>query len=163
MGEIIVVLGPNGYGKSLLLKTISGIIEPTSGYVKNSASSLSYLGHAAALPEKMTVRSFINICCKLFSTNFHEVNDVFNAKDLFEKKIDEISRGERQRVALTRTLIQGSKINILDEPDAGLDSFYKNKLHELINRKSKEGISYVLSTHDNDIIKNLEFSRIIGE
>ena len=134
-GDKIAVVGESGCGKSILLRTLSGINTKFSGSLKIYEKSIGFLFQSCALFDSLTVKENI-----LFNQNSLNVNifDIIRKVNLNENDIgkypSEISGGMRKRVALARLIAHPSKLIFLDEPTSGLDPYsaflFSKSLHE---------------------------------
>lgn len=160
-GEIIGFLGPNGAGKTTTMRLILGLIKPTYGEVKVNGHEpiedrLKVLDHIGYLPEnnplygEMKVREYLQFMTEIKEIEDKEkVNQIaedVNVVDVLDSKIEELSRGYRQRVGLAAALIGSPDILILDEPTSGLDPLEQDKIKELIKEIAKEK-TVIFSTH----------------
>lgn len=160
-GEIIGFLGPNGAGKTTTMKLILGLIRPSSGQVRLNkldplTNRMDILPDIGYLPENnplygdMKVREYLKFIAEVKGvTDPQKVEDVILNVDITEKttaKIDELSRGYRQRVGLAAALIGDPHILILDEPTSGLDPIEQEKIKNLIKKSAKNKI-IIFSTH----------------
>lgn len=169
------LVGANGSGKSTLLKTIVKLIKPLNGsvyiYEKNyldiEATALAKL--IAFVPAKfpadtnITVFDFVslgripytNIFGKLEKNDLEIVNFAMEQANVFKfanVSVNVLSDGEKQRVALARSLAQETKIIIMDEPTAFLDYPNRIKLFEFLTKKLNDKIC-IISTHELDLAK----------
>lgn len=153
--EIIAIIGPSGCGKSTLLNLVSGLIEPSEGYVTLNAR-MGYMFQTDHLFSWRTVKD--NVLLGLEITHTKTKENVKCAIDLLEKYQlgeflhhypQELSGGMRQRVALIRTLVLKPEVLLLDEPFSALD--YQTKLlvlddvYRIIHEEKK---SAIIVTHD---------------
>lgn len=153
--EIIAIIGPSGCGKSTLLNLVSGLIEPSEGYVTLNAR-MGYMFQTDHLFSWRTVKD--NVLLGLEITHTKTKENVKYAIDLLEKYQlgeflhhypQELSGGMRQRVALIRTLVLKPEVLLLDEPFSALD--YQTKLlvlddvYRIIHEEKK---SAIIVTHD---------------
>lgn len=153
--EIIAIIGPSGCGKSTLLNLVSGLIEPSEGYVTLNAR-MGYMFQTDHLFSWRTVKD--NVLLGLEITHTKTKENVKYAIDLLEKYQlgeflhhypQELSGGMRQRVALIRTLVLKPEVLLLDEPFSALD--YQTKLlvlddvYRIIHEEKK---STIIVTHD---------------
>ena len=180
-GELIVLLGVNGIGKSTLLKTLCGLLEPISGSVLYNdrdifASSLSeraklisgvFIGRD--FDPFISVREFVALgrypyTNWLGSLTDHDTDQInfalhtLGLENLTNKKVHQISDGERQKTLIAKALAQDTSVIIMDEPTAFLD--YKNKaeLLETVRRLATEqNKTIIISTHD--ISSSLPYSQ----
>ncbi|PKP19024.1 MAG: molybdenum ABC transporter ATP-binding protein [Bacteroidetes bacterium HGW-Bacteroidetes-21] len=171
-GSYHVLIGPSGSGKTLLLNTIAGFQKIKNGeivfeghQIQNSPPEkrgISYLFQDLALFPHLSV--FNNIAYPLRNKKLsredlvkkvEEYLEFTEIKSLANRSIKKLSGGERQRVALSRILITGAPVVMLDEPFSAIDSQLKPSLKALLKKISAQGISILHVTHDFNEIKNL--------
>ncbi|QQS44251.1 ATP-binding cassette domain-containing protein [Candidatus Roizmanbacteria bacterium] len=160
-GEIIGFLGPNGAGKTTTMKLILGLIRPNTGTVRVNkldplTNRMDILPDIGYLPENnplygdMKVREYLTFVAEVKGIiDPKKVEEVITNVAITEKamaKIDELSRGYRQRVGLAAALIGDPHILILDEPTSGLDPIEQEKIKNLIKKTAKNKI-IIFSTH----------------
>lgn len=160
-GEIIGFLGPNGAGKTTTMRLILGLIQPTYGEVKVNGydpisdrlkvlDSIGYLPENNPLYTEMKVREYLQFISEVKEVEDKElVNQIaedVNVNDVLNTKIEELSRGYKQRVGLAAALIGSPDILILDEPTSGLDPLEQDKIKDLIKKIAKEK-TVIFSTH----------------
>lgn len=159
--EFIVIVGPSGCGKTTLLKMIAGLEEITQGELlidginmKNTPANkrnISMVFQNYPLFNHMTVTE--NILFGLKDKNqtydLNKLSRQLSIQDLLHKKPPQLSGGEKQRVAIARSLISNPSILLLDEPLSSLDPTLKNQLSDLIKQLHKEyQMTVVYVTHD---------------
>jgi len=171
-GKMTCVIGRSGEGKSVLLKQVIGLIEPTSGKIIVNGSDIvhmsekerrkhldkfGYVFQFAALLDSLNV--FQNIGIKLLE-NGHKAKDVLPivkeklrlvnlSEDTLYKYPSELSGGMKKRVGLARTLITKPSVILYDEPTTGLDPITSRVIHELMHdMQIKFGLTSVVITHD---------------
>ncbi|HVN86289.1 MAG TPA: ABC transporter ATP-binding protein [Candidatus Binatia bacterium] len=163
-GEIIGLLGPNGSGKTTIMRILTGFFPPTSGRatvagVDVSADALAlrrqigYLPESVALYPDMRVRAFLRFCAEvrglLGDTARRRIADVMDACGLGEvagRLIGKLSKGYRQRVGLAQALLHRPAVLILDEPTVGLDPRQIIEIRALIAGLRGQ-TTVLLSTH----------------
>ena len=156
-GKTLGIIGPNGGGKSTLLKLIAGLLKPTRGEIELPRDvTLAWVPQKVELKSTipMTVRDFLS----LFSS---QNNQLINSLGLSKKTnllLENLSGGELQRIFLARALSTQAKIILMDEPTTGLDSSGLDQLHNLIeNYKEKYKTSFIIVDHNiNHMIKNCD-------
>lgn len=175
-GEFIGLLGANGSGKSTILKLASGILEPLSGQVnlwgkdlgsfpnRDRAKLLSYLPQFLDMTIPFTVKEFVGMGLYPYDTKPElTVDDAIGMVGLTEYSeslITNISGGEKRRVYIAMTLLQGAGLVLLDEPLANLDIKYQIELLRLLKElRAKRNITVVMALHDINIA--YQFDRII--
>lgn len=159
-GEIVGFLGPNGAGKSTTMKILTGFVEPTSGEafineksVKNQKleiqKQIGYLPEHNPLYLEMYVREYLQFCARVHNISKKRIEEVVQLTGLSaeaHKKIEQLSKGYRQRVGLAAALLHDPEVLILDEPTTGLDPNQLVEIRELIKEVGKTK-TVLLSTH----------------
>jgi iron complex transport system ATP-binding protein len=174
-GSITLLLGANGIGKSVFLKTLLNVYNPLHGFVELNRKNLtimpndelaSYISLMLPTPPQIELMSALDIAMsgrqrftkswQLHNTeNEAIVNSYFkicDIEDLKSKNFDKLSDGEKQKVMLVRCLAQETPILLLDEPMAFLDYPSRKQFLSLIKKIAQEqGKIIMMSTHDIDI------------
>jgi heme exporter protein A len=159
-GQTLVVLGPNGAGKTTLLKVLATLLRPHKGSVRVLGSDLpgeawkvrgrvGYLGHEPLLYKSMTARENLLFNARLHGVGEQRVDELLDAVGLTRRandRIEEFSRGMRQRLAAARSVMHDPPLLLLDEPLSAVDPGAVALLEPLIGRSS--GRTRVLVTHD---------------
>jgi iron complex transport system ATP-binding protein len=169
-GEIVTLLGPNGCGKSTLIKMVVGVHPPSAGRVLYNGEDIRHFGlrhlareiayvpqiHKSAFPYSvLDIALMGRIPHKAFFFRYAK-EDLEIAYDalgrlsilhLAERPYTEISGGERQLAIIARALTQGARTFVMDEPATGLDYGNQLRLLEQINKLSQEGYTFIKSTH----------------
>ena len=161
-GEIVGFLGPNGAGKSTMMKILTTYIKSFEGGASvngysvteeklNVQKSIGYLPEHNPLYLDMYVREYLGFNAEIYNIEKSQVEKIIELTGLTpeaNKKIEELSKGYRQRVGLANALLHNPDILILDEPTTGLDPNQLIEIRELIKTVAKEGGKTVLlSTH----------------
>jgi len=166
-GEIVGFLGPNGAGKSTLMKILTGYLSPESGEATVDGLKLEdqksevqkrigYLPEHNPLYTEMFVREYLHFNASVYKTDKNRVEEVIKLTGLTpeaNKKIEQLSKGYRQRVGLAAALLHDPEVLILDEPTTGLDPNQLVEIRTLIknigknNSEGKAGKTVFLSTH----------------
>jgi heme exporter protein A len=159
-GQTLAVLGPNGAGKTTLLKVLATLLRPHAGQVEVLGCALpdeawkvrgqvGYLGHEPALYRSLTARENLLFAARLHRVAEPRVDELLDAVGLGRRagdRIEEFSRGMRQRIAAARAVLHDPALLLLDEPLSALDVRAVQLLDPLIGRAS--GRTRVLVTHD---------------
>lgn len=173
---IYIVLGENGSGKTTLFRAITGLLKPFKGKVnfngmpiQDSEVRISYLGHNEAIPVGMNVFRVIKFFAELENVNddvLESVIDRFSLRDILRKQYNELSRGQKKRISLAKSLLVSGDIMILDEPTSNLDPSVSSMIRNLIKEESRDRIvlysshnlyeamdlgSYVLALRDGNL------------
>jgi len=164
-GEIFALLGPNGAGKTTTLRILSTILRPTGGraevmgydVVKNPQEvrkKIGYLPAEGGLYHRLTPREVVTFFGELAGMDRKTLKD--RTEQLFESigitdfadtKIEKLSTGMKQKVAIARTIIHDPDVLILDEPTQGLDVPSSRIVEQFILDEREKGKAIVLSTH----------------
>jgi ABC-2 type transport system ATP-binding protein len=152
-----VVLGKNGAGKTTLFRSMTGMLPPATGTIKfngetlnNSRVKIAYLGHKDALPIGMKVKQIMEFYGAVEGADENEVNnaiDQYNLTDFLGRTYQNLSQGQRKRVALAKCLIGHKDIYILDEPTSNLDPRVSADIREFMTSKSNSNI-ILYSSHN---------------
>jgi len=163
--EIFGLLGPNGSGKTTLMKTIAGILKPSSGdvvvdgmsVVKDPLKVKSIVGFVAENPvlyESLTVSELFNLVGKIRRLERSEIEEkvanyarAFEIQEFMDSLIADLSFGTKQKVAIISALLHDPKALILDEAMNGLDVRSAKIFRNLLFKFREEGKSIVFSTH----------------
>lgn len=158
--EIVGFLGPNGAGKSTMMKILTTYISPSAGQAmvnghdistaaKQVQMSVGYLAEHNPLYLDMYVREYLNFNANIHGLDSASVESVIERTGLSpeaHKKIEQLSKGYRQRVGLANALLHDPEVLILDEPTTGLDPNQLVEIRGLIKSLGKEKTVF-LSTH----------------
>lgn len=159
-GEIVGFLGPNGAGKSTMMKILATCIPASSGTAKVNLfdvvdkaaqvqKNVGYLPEHNPLYHEMYVREYLNFNANVYRVDKTKVEEVIGRTGLSpeaHKKIEQLSKGYRQRVGLAAALLHDPDVLILDEPTTGLDPNQLVDIRKLIKSLGKEK-TIMLSTH----------------
>lgn len=159
----IAIVGESGSGKSTLLKIIGGLIQPDSGnvlfenkHVEGPNEKLipghpkiAYLSQHFELRNNYRVEEILEYANTLPDNEAQQLYEVCHISHLLKRKTDQVSGGEKQRIAMARLLIGSPKLFLLDEPFSNLDLLHRNTLRSVIrNMGDKLGITCMLVSHD---------------
>ncbi len=170
-GTFVALAGPNGVGKSTLIRLVSGVINPTRGVITVSGIDVSLLSPrerarlVAVVPQDPELpRGAPALEVVLMGRNPHlgplsweseadvriavEAMRMTRAEDFLDRPVDELSGGERQRVAIAVALAQRTPIILLDEPTANLDLAYQPAIMELMRSLVSSGKTILAAVHD---------------
>lgn len=158
-GEIFGFIGPNGAGKSTAIRTLLGLIYPSSGSAEifgksckvypDVRSEVGYLPSEVFYYDNMKVINLLK-----YSASFYKKDCTKRMKELAEvmdldlkKKIDDLSFGNKKKVGIVQGLLHEPKLIILDEPTSGLDPLMQQKFFELITQENQKGATVFFSSH----------------
>tara|TARA_R100000935_G_scaffold42486_1_gene64413 strand:+ start:229 stop:1128 length:900 start_codon:yes stop_codon:yes gene_type:complete len=159
-GEIVGFLGPNGAGKSTLMKILTGYLSASEGVasvnnillsedLRAVQKSIGYLPEHNPLYTEMYVREYLAFNASIFKTDKSRIEEVIEMTGLLpeaNKKIEQLSKGYRQRVGLAAALLHDPEVLILDEPTTGLDPNQLTEIRNLILKVGRQKTVF-LSTH----------------
>jgi energy-coupling factor transporter ATP-binding protein EcfA2 len=153
-GEVVALSGPNGGGKTTLLRVIAGALSPASGNVERRPGRIAYLPqNPTSLLHRPTLRSEVTLTLERAKEN--EAPEVILRElgllSLSERYPRDLSCGERQRAALAAVLPGKPNLVLLDEPTRGMDTAARTALIRLVSRLRDGGSAIVLATHDADL------------
>ncbi len=173
-GETVALLGPNGSGKTTLGKLLMGILKPGAGVVELEGKAIgsyslgeigSRVGYVFQNPDKQIFTSSVRaeVAFGLRYRGYSEreiavrVDELLNYFEL-KKRADafpfNLSRGEKQRLAIASIMALEPGFIIFDEPTTGLDFRRKEKFAELLTRVKDRGAGYILISHDHQFSKS---------
>jgi iron complex transport system ATP-binding protein len=175
-GELVCLVGPNGSGKTSLLHAIAGVGRP-SGQVRiggvdvASASPAKRPGLLTFLPATRDLRWPLVARDLIALGGGQAIPDELELEPLLDRRIDQLSTGERSRVMIARALAPRPKLLLLDEPTANLDPLWQIRLMEMLKADVREsGRSALVAIHDldaalrhSDRILVMESGRIAAE
>ena len=159
-GEIVGLLGPNGAGKSTLIKILTGYISANNGEVKICGDNMNenpklvkqkigYLAENNPLYIEMYIKEYLKYIAEIYKVSFYEIDEIIELTGLNSeknKKINQLSKGYKQRVGLAAALIHNPEVLILDEPTTGLDPNQLIEIRKLIKNIGNNK-TVIFSTH----------------
>jgi ABC-2 type transport system ATP-binding protein len=162
-GEVFGIVGPNGAGKTTTLKTLAGLLEPTSGTVEVAGfepgdtemrQRLGFLPEESPLYEEMTPLSYLRFFADLYDvpreTATERIDDTLDRLDLEhrERPLGDMSKGMKRKVAIARSLVNDPDVLVYDEPASGLDPLTTNYIIEFTRELADAGKTVVFSAHN---------------
>ncbi|KAB1196340.1 MULTISPECIES: ABC transporter ATP-binding protein [Haloferax] len=162
-GEVFGIVGPNGAGKTTTLKMLAGLVEPTSGTAEvlgfdpedpAMRRKLGFLPEESPLYEDMTPRSYLRFFADLYDVPRdvadERTDEVLDRLDLEyrDRRIGDMSKGMKRKVAIARSLVNDPDLLIYDEPASGLDPLTTNVVLEFVRELRDEGKTVVFSAHN---------------
>jgi len=166
-GGVWAILGPNASGKTTLIKSILGIVVPSSGDIRINGESIlnkweykrkvNYLPQIANFPENLTVKELIKLTEELYGAKSNQTSliDRFELNTHINKKISTLSGGTKQKVNLVMSLLFENQINIFDEPTAGLDPLALIELKQIFVKLKKENRIVLVTTHIISLVEEI--------
>lgn len=174
-GEFIGLMGPNGSGKTTMMRCISGLLRIQEGKIYIEGSDLTRMkvqeiarvcaGIPADVPDDfhLSVKEYVALGRYPFIKNFwwedEEDEEIVNSAlqefgvtHLGDRKLDEISSGEKARVLLAKGVTQKPRLMLVDEPSAHLDLKYKLQVMESLRDLSRKGVTVITASHDINLL-----------
>lgn len=173
-GMITGILGPNGCGKSTLIKSILGLVVPDSGVIEIEGQKIQgawdyrreigYMPQSADFPANLTIMELLDMLEDIRGEKGRrrkELTDLFELGPHLGKLFGTLSGGTKQKVAAVSAFMFEPKILVLDEPTVGLDPLAASRIKGLIEDAAKSGRTVVLVTHMvseiEQLVSNLYF------
>ena len=173
-GELVGFLGPNGAGKSTTLKILTGIMHPSSGKAeimgytpwRDRKKYVAKIG--AVFGQKSQLlwdippvdafylnKAIYSIPERSFKKTMNDMVELLGVEELIKKPTRQLSLGERMKCEFIMAMLHKPEIVFLDEPTIGLDVIAKDKIREFILEMNRNGVTFILTTHDLDDIAHL--------
>lgn len=159
-GDFFGFIGPNGAGKSTLIRTLLGLIRPTSGSAqvlgmdatkqsKEILARTGYLPGEANFYSGMTVKEQLSLCAKLHGADCRdEAARLCDRLSLDpDRKIDQLSLGNRKKVGIVAALQHSPELIVMDEPTSGLDPLMQKEFYTILDERNAAGATVFLSSH----------------
>ena len=162
-GEVLGLVGPNGAGKTTTLRCLAGIIPATGGRVRIAGNdiaadpvaakrALAFFPDEPRLFEYLTVRQHLNFVARIYGVRDHEalaqpLLEEFEIADKADQLPGELSRGMKQKLAITCGLLHQPRVMFFDEPLTGLDPLGIRRMKDSIIKRARDGATIVLSSH----------------
>src|SRR6266849_487085 len=162
-GEIVGLIGPNGAGKTTTLRSLAGILRPTSGRVRidghdivgdpiEAKRRLAFMPDEPHLFEYLTVEEHLRLVARLYSVDDFErrARALITELELTGKERSlpgELSRGMRQKVVIACGLVRDASVLLFDEPLTGLDPIGIRRMRDTITRRARAGAAILVSSH----------------
>ena len=159
-GECIALIGPNGCGKTTLIKSILGMVIPDTGSIDFNGKSIlkeylyrsqiGYMPQIGRYPDNMTIGQIIEMIKTIRNSNTELDEDLLKAFELekmFDKQMRTLSGGTTQKVSAVLAFLFNPDVLILDEPTAGLDPLASEILKEKIIKEKEKGKLVLITSH----------------
>lgn len=172
-GEFFAFLGPNGAGKTTAIKLLTGLMRPIHGSVQLcghdvqtapllAKAVLGYVPDVAVFYEKLTPVEFMRFMADIFEMDESraealgaELFEKFHLNSYAHQRIENLSHGTRQRLAIASALLHEPKVFVIDEPMVGLDPIHARIVKHELKERSRAGMTVLMSTHLLNIAEEL--------
>jgi ABC-2 type transport system ATP-binding protein len=172
-GEFFAFLGPNGAGKTTAIKLLTGLLEPLRGTVRlggfdiqqeplKAKALMAYVPDVAVFYEKLTALEFMRFIADIFEMDQsrsevlgRELFTKFHLTSCAHQRIENLSLGTRQRLAIATALLHEPKVFIIDEPMVGLDPVHARIVKHELKERSRQGMTVLMSTHLLNVAEEL--------
>lgn len=162
-GTLTALIGHNGAGKSTLIKTILGLIKPAEGSVTvlgnapgSDPLSIGYLPENISFYEQMTMQAHLQYFAALKGVQQRRVDELLGELGLSHvrnNRMNQCSKGQRQRLGLAQALLAQPRILILDEPTVGLDPQASSWMYAQLAQLRSQGCTVIVCTHELSLIE----------
>jgi ABC-2 type transport system ATP-binding protein len=172
-GEVCGYLGPNGAGKSTTVKLLTGILRPTSGSVRICGHDLAeepvaakrclgYVPEAAAAFALLSPREYLGLLAELHelppdvaAQRQEHLLTTFGLTEVANRRIDTLSKGQRQRTVLAAALLHDPQVLLLDEPLSGLDALAARTIKDLLAGMAEQGRAVLFCSHVLEVVERV--------
>lgn len=172
-GQVCGYLGPNGAGKSTTIKILAGILRPSAGSVRIGGHDLAsdplavkrllgYVPESGALYGLLSAREHLSLVSDLYelepaqgARKIGQLLELFGLEQIADRRIDSLSKGQKQKVALSTALLHDPQVVLLDEPLNGLDANAARSLKDLIAGLAEKGRTVLYCSHILDVVERI--------
>ncbi len=164
-GDFLVVVGPNGTGKSTLIKCLVGIYKVKHNQIQidneciscfNDYDQIGYVPQIKTKPSELPITA--NEIFRLITKDQNKISEVcelLNINNILNTNINSLSGGQKQRINIAKALLLNIKYLILDEPTTGLDPKSRQELEEILSTLHQRGVTIIVVSHYVNEVENL--------
>ena len=147
-GQAMILRGPNGAGKTTLLRTLAGLQPPLAGEVSGADDTIAYAGHADGLKAMLSVSENLRFWADVFGQQrLDAALEAYRLRELEHRLAGTLSAGQKRRLGLSRLLVTGRPIWMLDEPTVSLDKDAVAMFVAAVKAHLGQGGSALIATH----------------
>lgn len=165
-GDYVGIVGPNGGGKSTLLKVMLGLLKPQKGTVKLSTQKIGYVPQKTYVEMNFPVTVYEAVLMgrfggiglfkfpgKIDQEKVMEALSQVGMEDFKDRQLSDLSGGQQQRVFIARALVSDPEVIFLDEPTVGVDVKTQKQFYDLLRKLNRElNLTLVLVSHELDVV-----------
>lgn len=146
-GQALILRGPNGIGKTTLLRSLAGLQPAWAGQVVGGAEDIAYAAHADGIKAVLSVRENLEFWARIYGGKVGAALEAMNLESLAERRAANLSAGQKRRLGLARLLVTGRKIWMMDEPTVSLDAESVSLFAGVVRAHLASGGSALIATH----------------
>lgn len=147
-GQALILRGPNGIGKTTLLRTVAGLQPAVSGRIEAAPDAIAYAAHADGLKTALTVTENLYFWAQVFGrSDIAPAIDAMNLRGLTDRPAGTLSAGQKRRLGLARLLVTGRPVWVLDEPTVSLDADSVALFAGAVRTHLGQGGAALMATH----------------
>lgn len=147
-GQALVLRGPNGIGKTTLLRVLAGLQPAAAGVVEAAPDSMAYAGHADGLKPALTVTENLRFWAEVFGhRDIAPALAAMNLRELAARPAHALSAGQKRRLGLARLMVTGRPVWLLDEPTVSLDGDSVALFAAMLRAHLGQGGAALIATH----------------
>lgn len=147
-GEALILRGPNGVGKTTVLRTVAGLQPPLAGQIGLEREAMAYAGHADGIKTTLTVGENLDFWADVFGTGAIDAAlSAFDLVALAERPAGALSAGQKRRLGLARMVVTGRPVWVLDEPTVSLDAGAVALFAQAVRAHLAAGGMALMATH----------------
>jgi heme exporter protein A len=147
-GQALILRGPNGIGKTTLLRSIAGLQPPLAGTVSGGEDQIAYAAHSDGLKSALTVTENLTFWASVFGTRSIEpALQAYDLTTLRDRPAGALSAGQKRRLGLSRMMVTGRPIWVMDEPTVSLDQASVSLFATAVRSHLGTGGSALIATH----------------